>query len=74
MELVDIIPFRPGSGDQFTVAPIAYDSASVSLKKQLLVTVYNESQTENRIRIADITDPRHPNGKFHQHHSAGLVS
>ncbi|NQW30509.1 MAG: hypothetical protein HQ472_08350 [Ignavibacteria bacterium] len=63
MELIDVIPFRPGSGDQFEVVSVPYVSGGVSKKKQLLVTVYNEG-TANRIRIVDVTNPRSPNESY----------
>lgn len=64
MELVDIIPFRPGSGDQFDVTTVPYVSGGISKKKQLLVTVHNETGGTNVIRIVDVTNPRQPNESY----------
>jgi len=64
MELVGMVPFRPGSGEQFNVHTVPYISGGVSKKKQLLVTVHIEDPFLNRIRIIDVTNPRQPDGSY----------
>jgi len=64
MELVGMVPFRPGSGEQFVVHTVPYVSGGVSMKKQLLVTVHKEDEDFNRIRIIDVTNPRQPDGSY----------
>jgi len=64
MELLDVVPFRPGSGEMFDSHTVPYVSGGVSKKKQLLLTVFNESSGNNRIRIIDVTNPRGVNEEY----------
>lgn len=66
MELVDVIPFRIGGGDQFEVQSVPYGDHSSS--KQVIITGWgDEISPGNKIqyvRIIDVTNPRTPNSHF----------
>jgi len=67
MELVDILPFRHSSEDQFEVTHVDYTASSTDYRKHLIVTAHQTQDGyalgepyEKRVclRIADVTNPR----------------
>lgn len=83
MELVDIMPFKHNSEDQFELAVVDYPSGLATKRKHLLVTAHETQPGDplharyggvKCLRIVDVTDPRNARQDYLRIYVRGKVS